>query len=195
MFLDIQFPQELLLHFNKTVQYLTSIGKMQNGREFRRSIMDKQLTIYSLIKSIKQSEKISLLEDFFHTVHGQRYSFKMFDATDCKMENSQCRILTPTSVQMQKSIQFQEMVTVKDITKPKEGTVQVFKDGALLVSGYTVDYQVGVIVFDEDITSSVITVSCEYFHHVRFETDSITFAMKGGGSFEVENVAMVEVLN
>jgi uncharacterized protein (TIGR02217 family) len=194
-FLDIQFPQELLPHFNKTIQYATSVGRMKNGKEFRRSIKDGTMLSYELFKSIKQAEKISILEDFFHAAQGQMYSFKIFDSTDHKIENVVCRHLTANTVQIQKVSQFQDVLNAKDVTKPKKETVRVYKDGALLVSGYDVNYQTGVITFDDDVSQSIITATCEYFHHVRFNADSITFSMKGNASFEVEGVTMIEVLD
>lgn len=194
-FLNIQFPQELLPHFNKTVQYATSIGKMKNGKEFRRSIKDTVMISYELFRSIKHAEKVSILEDFFHVVHGQMHSFKIFDATDCKTENSPCRHLGVNTVQIQKVIQFYGSVNTKDITKPKEETVQVFKDDIPVASGYDVNYQTGIITFDDDISQSIIAVTCEYFHHVRFNSDSISLSMKGNSSFEVDGVSIVEVLD
>jgi uncharacterized protein (TIGR02217 family) len=194
-FLNIQFPQELVLYFNKSIQYLTSVGKMQSGKEFRKSILQNRVVVYNLFKSIKQAEKISLLEDFFHTVNGRMYSFKMFDSTDFKIENAQVKKMDSYTVQIQKTNQFQDLSKTTAITKPKEDTVNVFKDNALILSGYTVNYQNGIISFTDDISQSNIKVTCEYFQHVRFNADSITFSMKGSSSFEVENIEIIQVLD
>jgi uncharacterized protein (TIGR02217 family) len=194
-FLNIQFPQELVSYFNKSIQYLTSVGKMQSGKEFRKSILKNRVVVYNLFKSIKQSEKISLLEDFFHTVNGRMYSFKMLDSTDFKIENTQAKKLDSHTVQIQKINQFQELNKTTAITKPKESTVQVFKDNAIILNGYTVNYQNGIISFTDDILQSNITITCEYFQHVRFNADSITFSMKGGSSFEVDNIEIIQVLD
>ncbi|MFT4967503.1 MAG: hypothetical protein ACI9CD_000510 [Candidatus Deianiraeaceae bacterium] len=194
-FLNIHLPQDLIPHFNKKIQYLTSVGKMQNGTEFRRSIKNERVIVYELFKSVKQSDAITLLENFFHTVRGQMYSFKILDITDFHIQNAICKKIDAQSVQIQKVNQFQELQHKKDITKPKEGTVKIFKDNAIIISGYSVNYQTGVISFNEDVSNSQITVSCEYFHHVRFGEDAIAFTMKGGASFEIAHLTIVEVLD
>ncbi len=196
-FLDIQFPEELVSFFDKKVQYVTSVSRMQSGTEFRKSITNS-LKIYSLFKAIKRSEQISLFEDFFHIVQGKMYSFKMYDPSDCSIKNTEAIRINSKTFQIQKIISFNNIFKSWKITKPKNGTVQVFKDDALLISGYQVNFQTGEIYFTDEISSEnpsqKITVSCEFFQHLRFNTDSIVFSMKGMSAFEVQDIEMVEVL-
>ncbi len=192
-FLDIQFPQELVSFFNKKVQYVTSVSRMQSGAEFRKNITTS-MKVYSLFSAIKRSDQIALLEDFFHITQGRMYSFKMHDATDYKIENMTAKKIDSKTVQIQKVVQFDNISKEQNITKPKPDTVRVFKNGALLVSGYQVNFQTGEISFLEDISTATITVSCEFFQHLRFNVEAIVFSMRGSGSFEVNNVEMIEVL-
>ena len=192
-FLDIQFPQELVSFFNKKVQYVTSVSRMQSGAEFRKNITTS-MKVYSLFSAIKRSDQIALLEDFFHITQGRMYSFKMHDATDYKIENMTAKKIDSKTVQIQKVVQFDSLSKEQNIIKPKPDTVRVFKDGAMLVSGYQVNFQTGEISFLEDISTSKITVSCEFFQHLRFNVEAIIFSMRGSSSFEVNNVEMIEVL-
>jgi len=192
-FLDIQFPQELVSFFNKKVQYVTSVSRMQSGAECRKNITTS-MKVYSLFSAIKRADQIALLEDFFHITQGRMYSFKMHDATDYKIENMTAKKIDSKTVQIQKVVQFDNISKEQNITKPKPDTVRVFKNGALLVSGYQVNFQTGEISFLEDISTAIITVSCEFFQHLRFNVEAIIFSMRGSGSFEVNNVEMIEVL-
>ena len=192
-FLDIQFPQELVSFFNKKVQYVTSVSRMQSGAEFRKNITTS-MKVYSLFSAIKRADQIALLEDFFHITQGRMYSFKMHDATDYKIENMTAKKIDNKTVQIQKVVQFDNISKEQNITKPRPDTVRVFKNDALLVSGYQVNFQTGEISFLEDISTSEITVSCEFFQHLRFNVEAIIFSMRGSSSFEVNNVEMIEVL-
>lgn len=192
-FLDIQFPQELVSFFNKKVQYVTSVSRMQSGMEFRKNITTS-MKVYSLFSAIKRSDQIALLEDFFHITQGRMYSFKMHDATDYKIEDMQTKLIDSKKVQIQKVVQFDSVSKAQNITKPKPDTIRVFKDGAMLISGYQVNFQTGEISFLEDISTSIITVSCEFFQHLRFNVEAIVFSMRGNASFEVNNIEMIEVL-
>ena len=96
--------------------------------------------------------------------------------------------------EIQKVVQFDSVSKAQNITKPKPDTVRVFKNGALIVSGYQVNFQTGEISFLEDISTSIITVSCEFFQHLRFNVEAIVFSMRGNASFEVNNIEMIEVL-
>ena len=192
-FLDIQFPQELAFFFNKKVKYVTSVSRMQSGAEFRKNITTS-MKVYTMFNAIKQSEQIELLENFFHITQGRMYSFKMHDATDFKIENMQAGKINSHTVQIQKVVQFDSVTKTQHITKPKPDTVRVFKDGALIVSGYQVNFQTGEISFLEEISTSIITVSCEFFQHLRFNVEAIIFSMRGNGAFEIDNIEMIEVL-
>ena len=192
-FLDIQFPQELVSFFNKKVQYVTSVSRMQSGMEFRKNITTS-MKVYSLFSAIKRADQIALLEDFFHITQGRMYSFKMHDITDYKIENMQAKQIDSKTVQIQKVVQFDGISKAQNITKPKPDTIRVFKDGAMLVSGYQVNFQTGEISFLEDVSTSEITVSCEFFQHLRFNIEAVVFSMRGNNSFEVNNVEMIEVL-
>ncbi len=192
-FLDIQFPQELVSFFNKKVQYVTSVSRMQSGMEFRKNITTS-MKVYSLFSAIKRADQIALLEDFFHITQGRMYSFKMHDITDYKIENMQAKPIDSKTVQIQKVVQFDGISKAQNITKPKPDTIRVFKDGAMLVSGYQVNFQTGEISFLEDVSTSEITVSCEFFQHLRFNIEAVVFSMRGNSSFEVNNVEMIEVL-
>lgn len=192
-FLDIQFPQELVSFFNKKVQYVTSVSRMQSGVEFRKNITTS-MKVYSLFSAIKRADQIALLEDFFHITQGRMYSFKMHDATDYKIEDMQTKLIDSKKVQIQKVVQFDSVSKAQNITKPKPDTIRVFKNGALLISGYQVNFQTGEISFLEDISTSIITVSCEFFQHLRFNVEAIVFSMRGNASFEVNNIEMIEVL-
>ena len=192
-FLDIQFPQELVSFFNKKVQYVTSVSRMQSGMEFRKNITTS-MKVYSLFSAIKRADQIALLEDFFHITQGRMYSFKMHDATDYKIEDMQTKLIDSKKVQIQKVVQFDSVSKAQNITKPKPDTIRVFKNGALLISGYQVNFQTGEISFLEDISTSIITVSCEFFQHLRFNVEAIVFSMRGNASFEVNNIEMIEVL-
>ena len=192
-FLDIQFPQELVSFFNKKVQYVTSVSRMQSGVELRKNVTTS-MKVYTMFNAIKRSDQIELLENFFHITKGRMYSFKMHDATDFKIENMQSTKIDSHAVQIQKVVQFDSVAKSQKITKPKPDTISVFQDGALLVSGYSVNFQTGEITFTNDISASTITVSCEFFQHLRFNVDAIVFTMRGNGAFEVDNIEMIEVL-
>lgn len=194
-FLDIEFPKELFPNFGKSLKYLTSVARMQSGEEFRRSLCKKQVCIYTLVQAIKKTDMISILEDFFHTVNGRMYSFKMYDLMDCELPVTKVQKIAEHAVQIQKIINVQGVENVKKITKPKETSIKVFKNNVLMVSGYQIDAQKGIITFVDGIANDEIAVSCEYFKHVRFNTDTITFSMKGEASFEVDNVEIIEILD
>lgn len=170
-------PPEVVIHFVKKISHNVAIGKMQNGREFRKQIA-KQRTVWQLSDSIKPKNIIEMIEKFFLITEGKHHSFLMKDPSNYNVELSLCKKITNTKVQLQKIIEVQGLVHEKKIIKPITESVKIFKNGALMLNGYTVDKQTGIVTFTESIAEDEISASFDFLHHVRFDEDEISFNLQ-----------------
>lgn len=193
-FLNVQLPSSLNCYFTKNIVCNVSVAKMQNGKEFRQQV-GKTKTLWKLIKSVKSKEIARVLENFFVLVNGNEFSFKMMDLTNNSAEFCICKVLSKNSVQLQRVSFIQEMALAKKITKPVEDSVKIYKNNSLMVAGYNVDYTTGVVNFEDEIQNEdEIMASFQFFHHVRFNENSIAFNYQRN-VFEIDSVSIVEIID
>ena len=195
MFIDTTFPQGLMPYFTKEISYISNINVAQSGLEYRKLVTPQNNTVYKLYTSIKKSEDIQTLQNFFHITQGKTLSFKLYDETDCYIEKNPALILDKNTVQIQKIININGTTWSEIITKPKNGTVIVYNGQTPVNTGFTINFLTGKIVFNSDISNAQIYISANYFKQVRFNNDSIAIKSKGGNAFEIENIIMKTVIN
>ena len=82
----------------------------------------------------------------------------------------------------------------RELKKPVNGTVKIYKNSVLQVSGYTLDLTTGIVTFTVAPTAgTVISADCEFDVPVRFDTDSIAVRADGPGYFVWDAVPIVEL--
>lgn len=195
MFLNIIFPQDLIPYFTKNISYSTNVESVQSGIEYRRLITPESRIVYKLHTAIKQRETVKILTDFFHITSGKTHSFKLYDLTDCSIEQCPALPINSNTVQIQKIITEGNKIYRQNITKPKENSIHVYNNKNEITKDSTVDYEKGQITFNQDISVQNVSISCSYFQHVRFNTDSISLKMKNDNAIEVNDIEIITVIN
>lgn len=192
-FLNIKIPEYLISYFVKKVSYVAAVETMQNGQEYRKQIGRRRI-IWQLTDSAKPIEVVKALENFFTIVEGRYHSFAMKDPMNYVADLVLCKKISNNAVQLQKITTIQNFNISKKITKPIEGSVTIYKNGVLMLNDYTVDYQTGIVSFVNDIELDEISASFEFYHHVRFDDDMISFNVQRN-MFAIDSLKIVEIID
>jgi uncharacterized protein (TIGR02217 family) len=110
---------------------------------------------------------------------GHFWPFKDWTDFGCHRNHGRLVQLTSTTFQVCKVYGTDPTFEyVRRITRPRSGTVQVWLDGALQSSGYTVDYgdddPGGVVTFTSPPGAAVREVACEFYVPCRYEVDGVS---------------------
>lgn len=181
--------------------YHTTVTAGGSANESRNIDWQDALWDYDLRFTVRTHEHVHIGLHFFHTCYGKGYGFLIKDLADYDFSNRfgevEYQILTGlipaaggrTEWQIFKTYQDELARYVRrDIYFPIPDTVSV-KIGGVEVNpaDYTVDYTTGVIEFDSaPANGSAISVKCEFYTAVRFETDrfpaeALTYSIDNNG--------------
>lgn len=157
----------------------------------------------------------------FHALrHGETYGFKVRDLIDYEVKGGAQGTLqyvydgTTASFQLQKVYTDPAATYIREIYKPEQGSVKVYKDASLLTEGthYTINYVTGIITFIAPhipTAGQVVEWSGRFYIPVRFAVDEIPIddfiatmeeAADGsnqwlvrGGTADLPEVPMIEI--
>lgn len=201
---DVIFPENISKGSIGGPEYSTRITEVASGFETRNINWVLTRHTYNVAYGIKLISDIEDVLSIFHVANGMAHSFRYKDFLDYKSCNVESIItLTDQQIGVGDAIEdaFQLIKTytngsfskVRDITKPKDGTVLIALDSILQVTGYTIDYTTGIVTFTTPPGASVvITAGFEYHVPVRFQVDYIPVTLEVynvGGT----NIPLVEV--
>lgn len=201
---DVIFPENISKGSLGGPEYSTAITEVSSGFETRNINWNLTRNTYNVAYGIKLISDIENVLSIFHVANGMAHSFRYKDFLDFKSCSIESVItLTDQQIGVGDGIEteFQLIKTytsgsfskVRDITKPKDGTVLIALDSILQVSGYTIDYTTGIVTFTTAPAIDVIISAGFEFHvPVRFQVDHIPVTLEVynvGGA----NIPLVEV--
>src|SRR5690606_26333794 len=208
-FHNVTFPEGIAIGSTMGPSYRTLVVTGGNGAEYRSARQDRPLQRYDVIRAVEEPETIQELLTFFHARKGMAYSFKLWDPYDHSTDSDHLTApvaadtLTTLGTGNASETQFQLWKVFADgsgnsskpITKPLSGSVVVKLDAAEQTEGsdYTVDYTTGIVTFATAPGVGVaVTGGCQYYHHVRFETDWLR--IEGDNHLaSIRSIPMIEV--
>ena len=158
-FHDVEFPLSLAVGATAGPARATDIATSRGGYEDRNAAQFASRRSYSVSIPPDQHYLIAPLLDFWEGRRGQLYSFPFRDFSD---ESSGAPNVAPAETDQTigtgdaLEVEFQLTKTyepagplpwVRDITKPRTGSVVVALDGVPQASGWSVDRLTGVVTF------------------------------------------------
>lgn len=162
-YLDVLFPETISAGCRVVPMFNNSVVRGQSGKRDVQINWDAPLRKLDVGHVVKDRSTLAAFLDFWITVRGTAYSFKVWDPTDYEAGvEYQNDVVTyigsivigagdgiKTDFQMYKYYGVGVNQQSRKITKPVDGTVKVYVDDIEKVedTDYTIDYTTGVISF------------------------------------------------
>jgi uncharacterized protein (TIGR02217 family) len=197
MFYEINFPNSIAFNSINSIYFDTNLVKSKNGTEQRSGNRDYPLLHFKVFNTFKNKKEIDQILTLFRMVRGKLNGFRLRDWLDYRVENQIMGVGDGESkiFQMKKAYQIGGYITVRDIVKPVQDTVNVFINqvncNSLIQS---IDYARGLVSFLEPPSENeMITFECEFDVPVRFKSDELNVVLIGKDSYEINNLELVEI--
>lgn len=202
-FIEQRFPEEISYGSTGGPTFKTTVFEASSGHEQRNMNWSKSRCRYDVSHGIKTHEDMEDVLNFFYSVRGKAIGFRYKDWSDYILDLEQIGVGdgSTTSFQIIKTYSAGPQQYVRDITKivqpsvgPPPVVFEVYVNDTILSSGYSVDYNTGILTFVSPPTlGHTIKVSCEFDVPVRFDTDEMEITLE---SFDLEtwdSIPLIEV--
>lgn len=182
-------------------RFNTAIAVNRSGQEQRRIIWSQPLILAQLGGTTLLRPELTALIDFHSQVQGAYQSFRLRDFSDYQSGRVILGTGTGGSQQWQLIKRYQitqlsqAVVSVtRPISLPVPGSLTVFVNNEAVASGWSCNYQTGLLTTN---LTGTISVEFEFDIPVRFEQDKIDFTYEGGIGdrqiFSLGSLSCVEV--
>lgn len=201
---DDLFPIGIAYGARGGPMFNTTVLELASGFERRNINWAKVKARYNVMHGVKTPEQMDDLLNFFYARRGRAYSFPFYDHKDHTITN---QIIgegdgAKSEFQIIKTYTSGGHSYERLITKLKPNTISgVTVNGVARVkdsveaNGYTVDNLTGKITFVTPPTSGadVVVGSCEFYVHVRFDTDFMDIQLVTYDAETWADIFLVEV--
>lgn len=195
-FTEVQFPTDISYGATGGPMFLTDIVTSLSGYEQRNAKWSQSRAKYNVASGVKTETQWQELIAFFRARMGKAVGFRFKDWSDYQGENEEIGTGddSTTDFQLVKIYSSGSVAISRDISKPVSGTVNIYVDSVLQVSGVTVDTATGIITFDTaPATDEVITADFEFDVPVRFDTDELALSMDSFDAGSWNSIPLIEV--
>lgn len=211
-FLEQRFPPNISYGSKGGPEFNTTVFEAASGYEQRNVNWEFARCRYDVSHGIKTKEDMDEILDFFYVVRGKATGFRYKDWSDYQLTQELIGTGNGAQTQFQiiKKYTAGSEVYTRTIRKivaaftppahPTEGwddpavEFRVYVNDVLVTSGYSVNYNTGVITFVSAPTSGhTVKVTCEFDVPVRFDTDKMDITLE---AFELEvwdSIPLVEI--
>lgn len=196
-FHDIRFPDDISWGATGGPRYSTTVVMSDSGHEQRNINWAEARMKWNVTHGIKTDDQVKALIDFFRARKGKAYGFRFKDWSDyIATGQAIAKISGETNkYQLRKQYSDSERTEVRLITKPVQGTLQVW-DGATPLErpgDYSINWNTGVITTVEDPGPSSLTATFEFDVPVRFDTDDMDLSLDFFNAANWNNINVVEL--
>jgi uncharacterized protein (TIGR02217 family) len=195
-FIETRFPTDIAYGSTGGPEYSTDIVITQSGHEQRNSNWSQARARYNVAHGVKTQAQLDALIAFFRARKGRADGFRFKDWTDYQAVGQSIGTGngTATIFQLKKNYTSGGITQSRTITKPVTGTVAIYLNGVLQVSGYTVNTTNGQVTFSSPPANTVaVTADFEFDVPVRFDTDRLSSTLDTYGSHSWHDIPLVEV--
>jgi uncharacterized protein (TIGR02217 family) len=193
---DERFPEDIAYGSTGGAVFSTSIVTNAGGYEKRNRQWETARAVYNVAHGIKTKAQLDVLIAFFRASKGRSRAFRFKDWSDYQAIGE--LIGTGNGVtavfQLRKIYSNGSDTDVRFISKPVEGTVQIYLGSTLQSTGFTVNYATGIVTFvAPPAMGTVIRADFEFDVPVRFETDQLAARLDEDGLYSWGDIPLVEV--
>jgi len=195
-FEEIQFPTDISYGATGGPMFMTDVVSTVSGHEQRNSKWSQSRAKYNAASGIKTETQWQALIAFFRARRGKAVGFRFKDWSDYKAENVQIGVGddSTTEFQLIKIYASGSVAVSRDITKPVDGTVDIYVYAVLQSSGVSVNTTTGIVTFDTAPEGGeVITADFEFDVPVRFDTDELGLSMDSFDAGSWSSIPLIEV--
>jgi len=193
-FHDVRFPLHLAFGARGGPLRPTDIVTLTNGAEVRNAKGKHSRRQYNAIAGVKSKQQAVEIIDFFESRFGPLFGFRFRDPLDYEA-NSDLSLGdgTDRNFDLIKSYGDGPHIYRRRITKPVEGTVRAFIDGA--ETAVAVDYDRGKIQFETPpAAGAVVSAHFEFDVPVRFASESLDIVLDDFGAMQIQDIPLIEIL-
>lgn len=193
---EIRFPTDISYGSSGGPAYSTDVVTTFSGHEQRNMNWSHARARYNVAHGVKTQSQLDALVAFFRARKGRARGFRFRDWTDYAAQNQLLGLGDGEAVEFRllKRYASGDAEDVRLISKPVAGSVQVYVDSALQVSGVTVDHATGRVLFDAPPEEGAeISADFEFDVPVRFDTDSLSARLDNYGVYSWADIPLVEL--
>lgn len=196
-FVEIRFPTDIAYGSAGGPVYSTDIVITRSGHEQRNSNWAEARARYDVAHGVKNQTQLNTLIAFFRARKGRADGFRFKDWTDFA---ATAQIIgtgdgATSQFQLIKTYENGSVIETRTISKPVDGTVNIYLDGVSENSAnYSVNTLNGIITFNTEPADGVeISADFEFDVPVRFDTDRLSASIDAYGSNSWNNIPLVEI--
>lgn len=195
-FHEVQFPPKIAYGASGGAEFNTSITTTFAGFEQRNVNWQKSRGRWDVSTGLKTKTDMDVLQAFFRARFGKAYGFRFKDWSDYQAVGQTLGTGngTVTIFQLVKLYTSGAYSYSREIKKPVSGTVKIYLNAVLQVSGYSVDHTTGIVTFTAAPGAGVIvSADFDFDVPVRFDTDALAVRADGPGIFVWDAIPIVEL--
>ncbi len=195
-FHEVQFPPKVAYGASGGAEFNTSITTTFSGFEQRNVNWQKARGRWDVSTGIKTKTDMDILQAFFRARFGKAYGFRFKDWSDYQALGQTLGTGNgaQTAFQLTKAYTSGAYSYSRYIKKPVTGTVKIYLNAVLQVSGYSVDLTTGIVTFSAAPGAGVIaSADFDFDVPVRFDTDTLAVRADGPGIFVWDAIPIVEI--
>lgn len=190
-FIDQHLPREVEIGARRRVVEDIDIVKTDGGREVRNARADQPLHEFDISFPMSERDGAVYLAvvAMYKAARGELHTFRFRDWADYQLSAEPIGVGdgSATTFQIKQSWTVDGQTASRKITRPISA-MQVYKNGVLQVSGYSINYSTGVLTFSAAPANGVaISVTGEFDIPVRFDGPLETL----GYSADLEHVETI----
>ena len=179
----------------------TPAGYVQSNQLFSQAKMR-----YDIASGIKSLDDCHELIRFFNVIQANDATVLFLDKTDYKScaplttaAFNDCPLGTPdgvtTAFQLYKRYSAGGLNYDRKITRPINGTMLIGKNGSAIGSGFTINYNTGVVTFSvAPLITDTITWGGHFYVPVDFQEDSLDWVLDKFRSGSLDGITLEEVI-
>jgi uncharacterized protein (TIGR02217 family) len=195
-FVEAQFPADISYGSSGGPEYSTDIVMTYGGHEQRNINWSQARARFNVAHGVKTKAQLDALIAFFRARKGRAIGFRFKDWTDYKASGQMLGTGNGALTQFQLVKTYASGATeeLRIITKPVNGTVKIYLNGALQSIGYTVNFTTGLVIFNSaPANGAAVTADYEFDVPVRFDTDRLSATLDAYGVHSWLDIPLIEV--
>lgn len=194
---EVRLPENVERGASGGPSFNTTVLELSSGHEQRNQNWAATRAFYDIGYGIQNKNDLSAVIAFFYARRGKARGFRFKDWSDFEVSTAQ-EVATGDDVtddfQIIKRYDSGSVIFDRPLTKLVSGTVAIYIDDVLQTSGYSIDYDTGILSFTAaPVLDEIITWTGEFDTPVRFDTDSLAVSMEIFYAGTIPSIPLVEV--